>query len=129
MYRSTLAALGFAAALAGCHPPDQAIYDDAKNCVGVMHVALTQVPSYQLRRAGLYYDDVNRVALESYETAWKFGANTGRTKNAIIAEVGEAKRRAWNAYALPTGSPSAKPSEKLLSAVKRCMPKPSNPNE
>jgi hypothetical protein len=129
MYRSTGFVFILSWTLAGCYPPDQAIYDDTKSCVGVFDVALSQVPSDQLRRAGVHRDDVERAALASYEGALKFGANTGLAKKAIITEVNEAKQRAWKAYALPAVSTRAKPFEQLLSAVKQCMAKPSEPNE
>src|SRR4051812_1405648 len=91
MYRSNVVVFGLSGALAGCHPPDQAVYDRSKQCVGVFDVALSQLPSYQLRRAGLYHDDVENAALGSYEDALQFGANIGLAKNAIMKEVSEAK--------------------------------------
>jgi hypothetical protein len=42
MYRSTVVVFALGGALAGCHPPDQAIYDHSKECYGVFDVGLSQ---------------------------------------------------------------------------------------
>jgi len=126
LYRSVVSAISLGMALAACHPPDQAIYDNAKNCVGIFDVALKQIPPGEIRKAGLYSDDVDRTSLEAYEGVLQSGAKLGLTTPAIARDVDQAKKRAWQTYGPSVG---AQPAAKLLDAVRQCMPKPAGPND
>jgi hypothetical protein len=116
-------------ALNGCHPPDQAIYDESKKCVGIFDVASQQIRPDQLRRAGLFSDDVDRQALETYEGALQSGAKLGLANVAVSKDVDQAKKAAWATYGQSSGSQSTATSAKLINAVKQCMPKPEGPND
>lgn len=126
MYDSVVVTTSLGLALAACHPPDQAIYDNAKNCVGVFDVALKQIPPGEIRKAGLFYDDVDRTSLKAYEGALQSGANLGLTTRIISKDVDQAKKRARQTYG---SSGEAHSSAKLLDAVRQCMPKPAGPND
>jgi len=126
MYRSAVIMIGLGLAVAACHPPDQAIYDHATSCVGIFDVALKQVPPGEMRKAGLYSDDVDRTSVEAYEGVLQAGAKLRLTRQAISRDVDQAKKRAWQTYGASAG---AKPSAKLLNAVRQCMPKPAGPND
>jgi hypothetical protein len=126
MRRGTVFTLSLGSLLAACHPPDQAIYDESKSCVGIFDVAIKQIPPGDMRKAGLYSDVVNQTSLEAYEGALQSGAKLGLTTKAISDEVNQAKARAWKTYGATV---DARSSATLLNVVKRCMPKPAGPND
>src|SRR3569833_1099833 len=115
MHRWFVVVISHGTALTGCHPPDQAIYDESKNCAGVFDVALRQVRSDQFRKAGLFSDDVDRQAVDSFDGALKFGTNLGLDHKTISQDLEKSKRRAWQTYG---SSGDGQSTAKLINAVK-----------
>ena len=113
------------AALAGCHPPDQAIYNESTNCVGLFDVALRQVRPDQFRKAGLFPDDIQRQALDTYEGLPQTAAKLGLNSQSVRRDIELAKAHARSTYTQGTDASTAR----LIGAVKECMPKPEGPND
>jgi len=78
-----------AGALAGCHPPDDRIYAEAKQCHSMLAAAL-ELPPARLREAGFDPSLIDRSAEAELEDALQFGANLEMSSIAVINDLNRA---------------------------------------